>query len=476
MQALIVVLGLILVLLLFRSNAPRNWRTALLLTITLLVVSDQLVFSSWTQGNSLGFIRNFNLNDFLSRFEFALPFGLVGLVSWGTWVIRWTLSRRYKPLVNDYRTTTSVVVPSYREDPDVLMRCLETWLQDNPNELILVIDVDDKEVLERLQAYEHDERVRVIPFKHSGKRSALGVGIRAAQYEIVVLADSDTAWEPGLLDAVQMPFIDPKVGGVGTRQNAVSRESGIWRVIADWLINTRYLDYVPVESIFGGVACLSGRTAAYRRDAILPVVEQLEHEYFLGRQCVAGDDGRLTWLVLSNGYKTVYQSNARAWSMFPNQWQAFLKQRIRWSRNSYRCYITALYNGWLWKQPFITQIRVLQLLFTPITMSLGLFYILLTLVQQDWHLLAFGLSWVIIGRGIRSFSHLREHPKDIWLLPLVALVVILIAVPVKIWAFVSMNKHGWLTRSSNSIGGDGQSESSLRTPVEDTKLDAASPA
>jgi N-acetylglucosaminyltransferase len=41
----------------------------------------------------------------------------------------------------------------------------------------------------------------------------------------------------------------------------------------------------------GGVACLSGRTAAYRRSAIIPLMPALEHEIFLGRECVAGDDG-----------------------------------------------------------------------------------------------------------------------------------------------------------------------------------------
>ena len=50
------------------------------------------------------------------------------------------------------------------------------------------------------------------------------------------------------------------------------------------MLNTRYLDYVPAMSRGGGVACLSGRTAAYRRSAILPVLPALEHEIFLGRR------------------------------------------------------------------------------------------------------------------------------------------------------------------------------------------------
>ena len=66
-----------------------------------------------------------------------------------------------------------------------------------------------------------------------------------------------------------------------------------------------------------------------------------------------------------------------------------------------------------------------------------------------------------LGRGIRGFSHLRRHPGTIFLLPLVALVVILIALPIKLYAFVTMNKQGWLTRTDDQIGGDGQTASRL---------------
>ncbi|MEM7117449.1 MAG: glycosyltransferase [Chloroflexota bacterium] len=390
-----------------------------------------------------------------------LPFGIVGLISWGTWLMRWVGSRWYQPTINNFRTTTSVVVPSYREDPDITIRCLESWLSENPDEIIMVVDVADVKVLERLRAFEHDERLRVIPFEHRGKRSALGVGIRAAKHEILILTDSDTSWEKGLVTAVQMPFVDPSVGGVSTRQNAILRDSSIWRVIADWLVNIRYLDYVPIEGMFGGVACLSGRTAAYRRAAVLNVVDHLEHEYFMGKECVAGDDGRLTWLILGSGYKTVYQSTARAWSMFPNELRAFIKQRIRWSRNSYRCYITSIKEGWLWRQPLVTQIRVFQILLTPFSQGFALLFLSLLVWQQNWTYVALGLAWVLIGRGIRSLSHFWENPRDIYLLPIVALVVIGVAFPIKIWAFFTMNTHGWLTRHETSVGGEGQTEASL---------------
>lgn len=393
----------------------------------------------------------------------VLPLGIVGAISWSVWLVRKLMSLRYRPLVNGFRATTSVVVPSFHEDPDVLVRCLETWLAQDPAEIIVVLDVADTEARDRLWA-RRDRRIHVMMFEHAGKRSALGVGIRAAQYEILVLTDSDTAWEPGLLAAVQMPFIDPRVGAVGTRQNVFDPYSSIWRRVADWLIDVRYLDYVPATSLGGAVVCVSGRTAAYRRSAVMPVLDNLEDEIFLGRRCVAGDDGRLTWLVLSQGYRTVHQDSAQALSMFPGTFRAFCKQRVRWSRNSYRCYLTAIYQGWLWRTPLISQLTVFQILCTPVTMFAALWF-LATASAAPHPVLAIGLGvgWLLLSRAIRSFSHLCRRPQDVWLLPVVTLVIMMVALPIKTWSLITMNKQGWLTRRADLIGGEGQNEASLTT-------------
>ena len=390
-----------------------------------------------------------------------VPLGVVGLLSWSVWLYRRVCSSLYRPFVSDYRTSVSLIVPVYREDPEILVECVQTWLAEEVDELILVVDEADDACLDALSAVEGLGHVRIIAFKHRGKRSALGVGIRAAHGDVIVLSDSDTAWTPGTLANLLMPFVDPRVGGVGTRQLVAARESSIWRRTASWLLNTRYLDYVPAMSRRGGVACLSGRTAAYRRAAVLPVLERLEREVFFGRECVAGDDGRLTWLVLAQGYRTVYQSSSVVVSMFPSALRAFLKQRIRWSRNSYRCYLTAARHGWLWRQPLITQVTVLQILVTPLSMTTGIAILAVTASRAAGLVVAGYVLWLFVGRGIRGLSHLREHPRDVLFLPVVALIVIALAAPVKLWAFFTMNKQGWLTRSDAQVGGEGQSAASL---------------
>jgi hypothetical protein len=134
---------------------------------------------------------------------------------------------------------------------------------------------------------------------------------------------------------------------------------------------------------------------------------------------------------------------------------------VRWSRNSYRCYLTALYKGWLWRVPLVTKITVLQILLTPVTMGMALGYLLFSRLELTGRGVFLVLVWLLVGRGIRGYSHLRKHPQELLLLPLLALVVIMISLPIKLYAFLTMNRQGWLTRTSDRIGGEGQDSASL---------------
>jgi cellulose synthase/poly-beta-1,6-N-acetylglucosamine synthase-like glycosyltransferase len=166
--------------------------------------------------------------------------------------------------------------------------------------------------------------------------------------------------------------------------------------------------------------------------------------------------------VLASGYRTVHQSSARALSMFPSTFRAFCKQRVRWSRNSYRCYLTAAWNGWLWQVPLVSQVTVLQILFTPVTMFAAVYYVVVAgQSSAGTRGLALAGAWLVFGRFLRSLSHLRRRPDDLVLLPLVVLVIALIALPIKTYAFVTMNRQGWLTRRPTLVGGEAQDEASL---------------
>src|SRR5262249_51133109 len=117
-----------------------------------------------------------------------LPFGIAGMLSWSVWLIRRTMAHRARPYRSQFRASTSVVVPVFHEDLDILSQCLESWIRNAPDELILVVDLDDVACLRMLDECDLPAFVCVIPFLHTGKRSALAEGMRAATGEIVVLS------------------------------------------------------------------------------------------------------------------------------------------------------------------------------------------------------------------------------------------------------------------------------------------------
>src|SRR4051794_12570027 len=94
----------------------------------------------------------------------AAPLGIARAGGWTLWLYRAVGSRFARDVVNDFRTTTSVVVPAYREDPEILVQCLETWLAQRPTEVLIVVDIDDTECHERLSGVD-DERLRTIIFQ-----------------------------------------------------------------------------------------------------------------------------------------------------------------------------------------------------------------------------------------------------------------------------------------------------------------------
>ena len=391
-----------------------------------------------------------------------LPLSLLGAATWGEWFLRQALGALYRPAVNDCTATTSLVVPVYREDPVVLERSLASWLRSEPDEVVLVIDHSEAEIIELAQCWEAgDARIRTLVVSKPGKRHALCTGIRAARHDVVVLTDSDTLWAERFLAHLLMGFADPRVGGVGCRQNVLEPHSSIWRRVADWMLDVRFLHYLPSMARRGAVPCISGRTAAYRREAVLPLLDELEFEFFWGRLCISGDDGRLTWLVLREGWKTGYQTSARAWTVFPNTFRGFAKQRIRWSRNSYRCYLRALRRGWMWQQPLITPISVAQNLLGPFTLLVPV-SLLAFAVVEGLTLLAVAIAvWLMLGRAIKGFRHLANDPAALLMLPFVTVVFIAVMIPIKLYALLTLNRQGWVTRTTDDAVAEGQASSTL---------------
>jgi len=94
-------------------------------------------------------------------------------------------------------------------------------------------------------------------------------------------------------------------------------------------------------------------------------------------------------------------------------------------------------------------------------MGLTLWYVIFARLDFTVLGIIFTIGFILIGRAIRGASNLKRHPWDILILPILAIAVVFVALPVKTYSFFTMNKQGWLTRHADTIGGDGQNAASL---------------
>ena len=369
-----------------------------------------------------------------------VPLGLLGLLRWGCWLIRRIPAALYRPFRSTHREPLAIVVPVYREDPVIFRLALESWLANDVAEVICVIDFSD----EACQAVAREYGVQVIRTIVPGKRDALRRGWEAASTPLVALVDSDTIWARDVAQRVCEPFADPTIGGVGTRQN-VYNPRGLWQRLADMFLDYRYFDENAAQTSIGrAVSCLSGRTAVYRRELLLKYSHDFMSETFLGVPCNSGDDKRLTTLLLEDGWSTYMQRSARVWSTFPGDARTFLKQRLRWARNTWRSDLRALSRRWVYRRPFLAftlidkSVSSFTLLLAPITMGLLLFH-------QKWMMAGILATWWLVSRSAKLLPHLKRRPSSLFLIPVYVLVTFAMAV-LKLYALATIRTQRWLTR------------------------------
>ncbi len=381
-------------------------------------------------------------------YYFAItPLGILGLIRWTSWLIRRIPAVLYLPARGSYRLPLSIVVPVYEESPTIFARAIESWLANGVDEIVLVIDVTDRDCIAVASHYP----VTVIITDVPGKRDALRRGWNACTTELVALVDSDTIWAANVAEEVCKPFADPRVGGVGTRQSVYCPRGFLSR-INDMFLDHRYFDENACQTLLGkAVSCLSGRTAIYRRALLSEVEDEFMSETFWGVRCLSGDDKRLTTLILERGHLTYMQRSARVWSTFPRTWGEMTRQRLRWARNTWRSDLRALSRRWVWRHPFLAY-TMLDKAVSSFTLLVGPSFMTLALLRHDWPFALTLAAWWQVSRCAKLLPHLVRQPSSFFLIPGYIAMSLVMAL-IKIGALVTIRKQRWLTRQVAVEGG-----------------------
>lgn len=377
-----------------------------------------------------------------------LPFlGVTGILFWFLWVLRTLFGRKYKPYIEEYSETASVIVPSYREDFAVLNLCLTSIEKNNPKEIFLLIDDADIAQIEKLRA--QHPKVNVIKPSHNepDKRNSMAHGVSLAIGNIVVFVDSDVTWEENTLKELLKPFKNKKIGGVCSKQVIDNEDKNLWTTLNSWLLNMALKTGVPFQAINSCVSCLRGRTAAYRRSLFTSdFMEAFTNEVHFGVRAKPGDDGRLTFLTLKAGYGTFYQSTSVVHTMAPETFKGLLENRLRCNRNTFRRYFGSITQRWFWNQNWRFKVEFVASVIIPLGFIFCTYSFVYAITTQNWIFCILHFAWFNIGRTGRSPRWSFASIRRLLYMPLIVLCFLFPLLVVRWYAFLTMNNQGWLTR------------------------------
>lgn len=357
----------------------------------------------------------------------------------------------------DYKPTVAIVVPEYNEDPVLFKKCIQSCLDlDYDRDKYHVYAIDDgskkKDAINTIKDIKSD-LITVIDLKENvGKRKAQKAAfdlINSKDYEIILTLDSDTILDKNAVTNIVFQFVDDKVGAI--TGNAVVLDKN--RNLLTRLISSRYWVAFNLErgsqSLFGTVLCCTGVISAYRTDIIQDLKYRYAFQTFLGKECTYGDDRNLTNLVLSEGYKVVYEENAIGWTDVPKNMKAYLKQQLRWNRSFYReLLITAkMVFEYPTRYPIYMIYDIIMQAFLPPLLLLSLIFVVYRAAYiSPFYLLGYLSTLIGIGilRGIYGIS--RTSDMNFLLFPIYAFIHLFMLIPLRIYAVFTLTAKGWGTR------------------------------
>ena len=394
-----------------------------------------------------GYIARNLVPSTLYNYWLIIPLGVIGTWRWTIWFIKKVVATLYYPIAPDSKKpgskvaskfTVSVIIPVYNEDRKIFRRALESWWKNNPYEMIAIIDKSDTGCIDEFQEFQQGKtslKLRVT--SKPGKRAALADGISESKGGILALTDSDTMWDSDFLKNALRPFeVDPKIGGVTPRYHPIERRT-IWQKMTDIFWDMRNYYDMPAQTAGGkALSCLSGKTALYRREIIVPKMNLFLNEIILGRKKESGEDKCFTRLVQQQGWKTYYQSSAIIYSSAAPDFHQFIKQRIRWARNSHNSDFQSLWSGWVWRCPYLA-FSMIDRFISVFTLLLGPIFLSIAIVENQWGLAISIIILWLVGRTIKIFPHIRRNPADFFMVPVYLGVSFLMALT-RVYALVTI--------------------------------------
>lgn len=359
------------------------------------------------------------------------------------------------------RLRVTVNVPVYNEEEIVLDRVLFALFHQTrlPDRVEVVDDgsaADYRRVRSYWRRYHHPGvEFSWIRQKNAGKKRAQARTFRNDPADIFITVDSDTTLALNAIEEGLKPFADRRVQSVAGLELAWNHDTNLLTRIKS--VNTVIWQFVTcaAQHVAGGNILVNrGTFALYRASLIRDHLDFYLGERFFRHPVMIGDDSMLTLLALGRG-RTVQQSTAACFAMYPETFSHTFRQWTRWMRGTSIRTIWRLkylrFWSWGWWYNFLTTWWYLA------------FLSILGAVVADWPqsqtflltalYISAGWIWIIATRMLmlkRSDQTWLHVAEAFALVPIATAWMAFVLRPIRLYGNLTMLRQGWVTRTEGA--------------------------
>ncbi len=363
---------------------------------------------------------------------------------------RFVLAAMYRaPRDAGLEPSIAIIVPAFNEGIAVERTIDACCAIDYPTDKLEVIVVNDGSTDETWQhmnhaANRHRGRVTCIDLgRNKGKRAAVTAGIRASTADFLVSVDSDSLPAPEGVRKLIQGFADPKVGAISGITHVRNANANLLTRMqaASYYVNFQL--FKAAESVVNTVSCASGCFCAYRRTAVMPVLDAWECQTLFGRRWEHGDDRALTNMILRR-WKIIYDGQAEAWTTAPDEYCKFFKQQLRWQKSFVGESLVLV--GHTWRSHPIAFPAVLIATVSGIVSPLVLTYqFIWQPIESATAPVFFLLCLYLLNASYALFYRSRRN-DGIWKYALLSAFFYIAFSPQIFWAIIRIRDNSWGTR------------------------------
>ena len=304
------------------------------------VVSAVCVYGAGSS-SATGFLKGMAWGDTL-----IILFTVFSCLALAELVWRIILVLIYRPVTgvsDNLLPTCTVVVPAYNEGRQVFDTLKSLAASNYPKGKMQLVAVDDGSADDTWAWIRRAKRTLAIPVltirqpRNMGKRQALYDGFKKSTGTVLVTVDSDSIVTPDTLRNLVSPLVeDPGVGAVAGNVRVLNQSQGIIPRMVD-IVFVFSFDFMRAsQSMVRTVTCTPGALSAYRKSAVMGVLDIWLNQTFLGRPANIGEDRALTNMILRQGYDVVFAQNAMVYTEVPAGYGQLCKMYLRWARSNVR--------------------------------------------------------------------------------------------------------------------------------------------